>query len=97
MLGGSGFRFEDAWARVLSGADEGVFGWVAFNARAGTLGTSNTLGALDLGGSSLEVTFAADDVDTRAAISKREVSVQCVILRCTTVLDFGTIWPSKPS
>ena len=23
------FRFEDAWARVLDGADEGLYGWIA--------------------------------------------------------------------
>lgn len=61
VLGKSGFRFEAPWARVLGGSDEGVFAWVALNAAAGTLGTDRTLGALDLGGSSLQVTFSLDD------------------------------------
>lgn len=31
VLDGSVFRFRPAWARVIAGADEGVFGWVALN------------------------------------------------------------------
>jgi Golgi nucleoside diphosphatase len=59
-----GFRFEPSWARVLGGNDEGIFAWVALNAAEGKLGTKDTLGALDLGGSSLQVTFALDGEDT---------------------------------
>ena len=62
-------RFEDSWARTISGVDEGVFGWIALNYMSGTLlagqgaggaAVNGTLGALDLGGSSLEVAFAAN-------------------------------------
>ncbi|KAL4517877.1 hypothetical protein Ndes2526A_g02251 [Nannochloris sp. 'desiccata'] len=59
-----GFRFRSSWARVLGGNDEGVYAWVALNAAEGKLGTENTLGALDLGGSSLQVTFAIDNAET---------------------------------
>lgn len=31
VLAHSAFRFERAWARVLGGEDEGVYGWVALN------------------------------------------------------------------
>jgi len=58
VLSRCGFRFKSSWARVLKGDDEGIFAWVALNAAEGKLGTENTLGALDLGGSSLQVTFA---------------------------------------
>ena len=65
MFGG---RFEAPWARVITGEDEGTYGWIALNYLAGRLAsgsssniaTADTLGALDLGGSSLEVTFASD-------------------------------------
>jgi hypothetical protein len=72
-------RFEDTWARVISGTDEGMYGWLALNyeqgllqhqfaaahsqpaataapVTLGILGASTSLGALDLGGSSLEMT-----------------------------------------
>ena len=60
ILSRSGFRFEAPWAKILDGSDEGIFAWVALNAAAGTLGGEHTVGALDLGGSSLQVTFAMD-------------------------------------
>jgi hypothetical protein len=31
VLEGSVFRFQPSWARIISGADEGVYGWVALN------------------------------------------------------------------
>jgi len=73
VLANSGFRFEDPWARVLSGRDEGIYGWTALNAAAQTLGGGgggggdDTLGTLDLGGSSLEVSFSATDADANNA------------------------------
>ena len=30
-------RFESGWARIISGSDEGAYGWVAMNYRMGTL------------------------------------------------------------
>ena len=57
VLDSSGFLFKPDWARVIRGIDEGVYGWVALNAQEELLGSQKTMGALDLGGSSLEVTF----------------------------------------
>lgn len=56
----SHFLFEDAWARVLSGSDEGLYSWASLN--YATKALTNTeresrVGSLDLGGSSLQVTF----------------------------------------
>ena len=59
----SGLLFESHWARVISGRDEGLFGWVALNAASDMLGSDSTLGVLDLGGSSLEVTYAQLQAD----------------------------------
>jgi len=58
VLSTSGFRFDPAWARVIRGVDEGMYGWAALNAMEDRLGGNDTLGALDLGGSSLEITYA---------------------------------------
>jgi len=70
VLGASGFFFEPEYARVLSGAEEGAYGWLALNfmerrllpeAGPGALALAparemRLLGALDMGGSSVEVT-----------------------------------------
>jgi apyrase len=47
-------------ARVISGVEEGVFGWIAVNFILGHLshgGPFPTVGALDLGGASTQITF----------------------------------------
>lgn len=56
----AGFMYKKEWIRVLSGEEEGAFGWVAANSLLGTLtsnDTSTTVGALDLGGASTQSTF----------------------------------------
>lgn len=65
-LATTGFMFQDSWARVISGEEEGIFGWITVNYVNGLLvpedggGINNTLGALDLGGASTQITFKAD-------------------------------------
>lgn len=59
--------------KIISGTDEGLYGWVALNyaqgllqqphPKSGDVGPEvSTLGALDLGGSSLEVSWVFADV-----------------------------------
>ncbi|KAK7386598.1 hypothetical protein VNO78_26931 [Psophocarpus tetragonolobus] len=48
------------WVKIISGTEEAYFGWIALNYDSGILGVKprrETFGALDLGGSSLQVTF----------------------------------------
>lgn len=54
------FRFKNDFARVISGEEEGVYGWVAVNSQRNSLGAppEQTLGALDMGGSSSQITFS---------------------------------------
>ena len=41
-------RFQSRWARIISGADEGVYGWIALNYMTGHL-ASNPILAADQG------------------------------------------------
>ncbi|GBG76667.1 hypothetical protein CBR_g22884 [Chara braunii] len=57
---GTSVQFRQDWARIISGIEEAVYGWIALNYMMRTIERPETryvLGALDLGGSSLEVTF----------------------------------------
>ncbi|KAK1290992.1 putative apyrase 6 [Acorus calamus] len=56
VLRASGFRFQDDWASVISGADEGMYAWVAANYALGTLGGDprQTTGIIELGGASAQ-------------------------------------------
>ncbi|XWS49353.1 hypothetical protein CRYUN_Cryun13aG0156600 [Craigia yunnanensis] len=56
----SHFLCRREWVKIISGTEEAYFGWTALNYRTGMLGAipkKATFGALDLGGSSLQVTF----------------------------------------
>ncbi|KAL6859371.1 hypothetical protein ACP4OV_017630 [Aristida adscensionis] len=63
VLRESGFRFQDEWATVISGAEEGIYAWVAANYALGTLGgdPSDTTGIIELGGASAQVTFVTGE------------------------------------
>ncbi len=55
--------FGESSARVISGAEEGIYGWLAINYLLGHLQDENTetVGALDLGGASSQITFAPSE------------------------------------
>ena len=55
----SPFRFRERDAMILPGEREGLYAWVAANYAAGTLGAApaNTVGVLELGGASMQITF----------------------------------------
>eukprot|EP01012_Entosiphon_sulcatum_P005852 TRINITY_DN126_c0_g1_i1.p1 TRINITY_DN126_c0_g1~~TRINITY_DN126_c0_g1_i1.p1 ORF type:complete len:895 (+),score=160.71 TRINITY_DN126_c0_g1_i1:104-2788(+) len=55
----SPFLFKPEWAKVISGEEEGVFGWVTANLLHNTTGSGSGVlyGALDLGGASTQITF----------------------------------------
>eukprot|EP00511_Aplanochytrium_stocchinoi_P003745 CAMPEP_0204840702 /NCGR_PEP_ID=MMETSP1346-20131115/38601_1 /ASSEMBLY_ACC=CAM_ASM_000771 /TAXON_ID=215587 /ORGANISM="Aplanochytrium stocchinoi, Strain GSBS06" /LENGTH=451 /DNA_ID=CAMNT_0051978269 /DNA_START=237 /DNA_END=1589 /DNA_ORIENTATION=+ len=59
VLKSSGFHFEEDWARILSGEEEGVFGWITVNYLLKRLAghSRETVGTIDLGGASTQVTL----------------------------------------
>lgn len=68
VLGRSPFRFEREWASVISGADEGVYGWLTVNYLEGALGrgaAEDTVGVLEMGGASVQITFVPGDEAAR--------------------------------
>ncbi|KAM8837091.1 ectonucleoside triphosphate diphosphohydrolase 1 isoform 2-T2 [Spinachia spinachia] len=58
------FPFSYEGARILSGQEEGAFGWVTVNYLDDRLSQGlKTRGALDLGGASTQITFVSDKFD----------------------------------
>ncbi|KAF4385328.1 hypothetical protein G4B88_026611 [Cannabis sativa] len=66
ILNSSPFLCRREWVKIISGMEEAYFGWIALNHLKGMLGAkprTPTFGALDLGGSSLQVTFESEPHD----------------------------------
>jgi hypothetical protein len=75
----SSFLCEKSGVKIISGTEEAYFGWIALNYHTGMLGANpkkETFGALDLGGSSLQVTFEnKDDVQNETSLDLNVGSV----------------------
>ncbi|KAJ7953282.1 Nucleoside phosphatase GDA1/CD39 [Quillaja saponaria] len=68
ILQGSPFLCHRKWVKIISGTEEAYYGWIALNHRTGILGAKPrkaTFGALDLGGSSLQVTFESNQRENK--------------------------------
>lgn len=66
--------FGESSARVISGEEEGVYGWIAVNYTLGHLehgGPFPTVGALDLGGASTQITFLPLDYPRSLGLTVR--------------------------
>lgn len=64
ILKDSPFLCKKEWVKIISGTEEAYYGWTALNYRTDKLGAKTkkeTFGALDLGGSSLQVTFENEE------------------------------------
>lgn len=63
ILKSSPFMCKKEWVKTITGMEEAFYGWIALNYHNGVLGSipkRETYGALDLGGSSLQVTFEGE-------------------------------------
>ncbi|KAJ1616945.1 nucleoside phosphatase GDA1/CD39 [Pavlovales sp. CCMP2436] len=58
-LGSSAFIFQCGWATLLSGYDEGLYGWVTVNYLMKVMNSAKqtTYGTIDLGGGSVQIVF----------------------------------------
>ncbi|KAL6512423.1 hypothetical protein OROHE_020035 [Orobanche hederae] len=64
IMKNSSFLCQREWVKIISGMEEAYYGWIALNFHKGVLGAipkKETFGALDLGGSSLQVTFESKE------------------------------------
>ncbi|TVU19723.1 hypothetical protein EJB05_35892 [Eragrostis curvula] len=79
VLKNSSFLCSRDRVKIISGMEEAYYGWIALNHHMNMLGTSSpkmTYGSLDLGGSSLQVTFETDkSVQDETGISLKIGSV----------------------
>lgn len=68
-LGTTGYLFRPAWATVLDGRDEGLFGWVTVNYLLNALypGGAEPAGIIDLGGGSVQIVFPTSAATPPAA------------------------------
>jgi len=60
----SGFIFQRDWATIISGIEEGLYGWVTANYLNGFLkgaeADASSMGVLEMGGESVQITFVPD-------------------------------------
>jgi len=58
----SGFKFKPDWAQIISGIDEGRYGWVTVNYLLGNFEkeTKKTTGVFEMGGESVQLTYMPD-------------------------------------
>nr|CAB3500669.1 unnamed protein product [Digitaria exilis] len=91
VLRTAGFRFEDAWAKVIPGSDEGIYAWVATNYALGRLGgdPNKTVGIIELGGASAQLTFVSDEVLPPELSNNFTFGEKTYTLYTNSFLNFG--------
>mmetsp|Transcript_6497 Transcript_6497/g.19724 ORF Transcript_6497/g.19724 Transcript_6497/m.19724 type:complete len:400 (+) Transcript_6497:110-1309(+) len=58
VLGRSGFHFKEDFVSIIDGSDEGIFAWATVNE---LLSVTGSVGTIDLGGGSVQLTYAVED------------------------------------
>jgi Golgi nucleoside diphosphatase len=62
----SPYRVKPKYCRVITGYEEGIFGWISANVLLNKFNESNRVGVSDMGGASLQLTFEAEN-NTKSA------------------------------
>ena len=73
----SEFLFEDDWALIISGEQEGINGWLATNYLLGAFepnAAAEAHGVVEMGGASMQITFAPQSTAGLSAASKARLS-----------------------
>jgi len=71
----SGYRFQADWASIIEGKEEGGLAWVAVNYLRGTFSGAadkESLGVIELGGGSMQVSFQVESAEVLAPSDKFE-------------------------
>lgn len=98
-LSQSGFLFERSWAKIISGEQEGINGWMAVNYLLGVFDEPIAAGApapistgvVEMGGSSMQITFApsAPSADDRKQLTEVVIAGRSYWLYTHSFLQYG--------
>ncbi|KAJ8750033.1 hypothetical protein K2173_013948 [Erythroxylum novogranatense] len=91
VLRKSGFSFKDQWARIIEDEEKGGYVWIAVNYALGNLGgdPQKTVGIVEFGGTSLQYTFASDEVRKSQSLQIIRLAGVGYELKTQTLLEFG--------
>ncbi|CRH03834.1 apyrase, putative [Plasmodium relictum] len=86
------FKFFNDYARVISGEEEGIYGWLSVNNALNTIFSKSyeTFGAVDLGGASTQITFFP--VDTSILEDYNGIHLDNTLIRLYSHSFIGYGW-----
>lgn len=87
----SPFYFRPDMARVISGEEEGAFGWMSSNLAAGSFfgNASTSVGAMDMGGASMQITFIPHHTSILESLFPAHVGGYALRLYTHSYLGYG--------
>lgn len=95
----SGFLFQRTWARIISGEQEGINGWMAVNYLLGVFDQSTdsdgqppqSTGVVEMGGSSMQITFApsAPTKEDKKQLKEIDIAGHKYFLYTHSFLQYG--------
>ncbi|KAK3738385.1 hypothetical protein QZH41_017224 [Actinostola sp. cb2023] len=83
------FLYKNGNVRIITGEEEAVFGWITLNFLKGTFSSSNSIGALELGGASTQNTFRVSDKGTGQPMLTVKLAGKTYPLYAHSYLGYG--------